>query len=707
MAPIIGMTKFPTLWVSTDYKGASRRNTSGFQDRLQKQDLSEVTSSARLITRLPRSYVNPKSQTLYPRQSQSNTPKNLHPKQPTQKKPHLTKKGNPPKHAAKPPPGHGIGHVPPRHVRAKNPPKTARETRALLAPNAQLVFLHPPFSTPHAPKMSLKMPSAPNTGLFKQGYSSYSAADGATVRNIEAVREVSSIVLTSMGPSGRNKILVNKHDRTFVTNDAATIVNELDIVHPAVKMLVMASKQQEFEMGDNTNLVLILAGELLDISERLLVAGLSVPEIVQGFNLANTHVQATMPDLVVARVENVVDEAELTKAIRPVIAAKQYGVDAAIAALVVAAVRLILDPKRPQAFNIDNVRVVKIMGSSLRGLEVVKGMVFPRAPEGHVQHVRERSKVVVFTCPIDISTTETKGTVLLHNAQEMLDFSAGEEQQMDAVCAEIRAAGVRVVVAGSSVGDLALHYFNKHGILVLKVPSKFDVRRVCQVCGATPLPRLGAPLPEEMGAVDVIETREIGGDRVTVFRQDAALASRTATIVLRGATQTSMDDIERAIDDGINAIKGLVKDNRLLPGAGAVEAELVKRVTQYGERTPGLMQLAIKNYAKAFEVVPRVLADTAGLDATAALSQLYAAHAPADGLGLLCGIDIDGDAENCLVDVAAAGIYDLLAAKLSAIALATEAACTILSIDQIIMAKRAGGPQMPQQRRPGNWDQED
>ncbi|SGZ56998.1 CIC11C00000001072 [Sungouiella intermedia] len=555
--------------------------------------------------------------------------------------------------------------------------------------------------------MSLKLPSAPNAGLFKQGYSLYLASDGAIIRNIEAVREITSIVLTSMGPSGRNKILVNKHDRTFITNDAATILNELDIVHPAVKMLIMALKQQEFEMGDNTNLVLVLAGEFLNILEKLITLGLSVPEIVQGFKLANKFLQESLEKLVVTKVDNIVESEELLKVIRPVIAAKQYGLEDTISGLVIEAVKLILNPKNPQAFNIDNVRVVKIMGSSLSNSEVVKGMVFPREPEGYVKNVSSKSKVVVFTCPIDISTTETKGTVLLHNAQEMLDFSKGEEHQLDEMCKEIYNSGVRVIVAGSSVGELALHYFDKYNILVLKVPSKFDVRRICQVCGATPLPRLGAPMPEEMGTIDVIETKEIGGDRVTIFRQNEESTSRTSTIVLRGATQNNLDDIERAIDDGVNAIKGLVKDNRLLPGAGAVEIELAKLITQHGERTPGLMQLAIKNYAKAFEVVPRVLAETSGLDSSEVLSKLYAAHSAEDNLGLSIGVDIAGETEDSLVDVTQAGIYDLLSTKLSAIDFATDAATTILSIDQIIMAKRAGGPQVPQQRRPGNWDQED
>lgn len=557
--------------------------------------------------------------------------------------------------------------------------------------------------------MSLKLPSAPNAGLFKNGYQSHSNADGVVIRNIEAVREISSILLTSMGPSGRNKIIVNRLGKIFITNDAATMLNELEIVHPAVKILIMASKQQEFEMGDNTNLVIILAGELLNISEKLINLGLSIPEIIQGFKLANKFALKTLEDLVIDKVESILESEELLKIIKPVIAAKQYGLEDLISNLVVDAVKLIINPKNPNSFNVDSIRVVKIMGSALSNSQVIKGMVFPREPEGSVKNIRERSKVVVFTCPIDISTTETKGTVLLHNAKEMLEFSQGEEQQLDIMCKEISDSGVKVVVAGSNIGELALHYFNKYKILILKVPSKFDLRRICQVCGATPLPRLGAPMPDEMGLIDVIETKEIGADRVTIFRQSEQSVSRTSTIIIRGATQNSLDDVERAIDDGVNAIKGLLKDGRLLPGAGAIEIELVKLITQYGEKTPGLLQLAIKNYAKAFEVIPRVLAETSGLDLSELLSKLYATHSSsdADSNNLSIGIDIDNETDDGLIDIKQNGIYDLLSTKKSAIDLATDATNTILSIDQIIMAKRAGGPQMPKQPRPGNWDSED
>lgn len=550
--------------------------------------------------------------------------------------------------------------------------------------------------------MSLKLPQAPNTGLFKQGYQAYSSADGVVIRNIEAVREITLMVQTSFGPSGRQKIVVNKLGRVFITSDAATILEELEIIHPAVKILVGATKQQEFEMGDTTNFVMVLAGELLNVAEKLLTLGLNVSEITQGFTMALKYALSQLEGLVVDTATDLALPEQLQKVIKPVIASKQYGSEDLISKLVVEAISIVLNPKRPQNFNVDSVRVVKIMGSSLGNSEVVKGMVFPREPETTIKNISTKSKVVVFTCPIDISTTETKGTVLLHNAQEMLDFSKGEEQQLDQMCKEIHDSGVKVVVAGSTVGELALHYFNKYDILVLKVPSKFDLRRVCQVCGATPLPRLGAPMPEEVGDIAIIETKEIGGDRVTVFRQDDDSISRTATILLRGATQNTLDDVERSIDDGVNSIKGLIKDNKLLAGAGAVEMELIKLLTQYGEKTSGLMQLPIKQFAKAFEVIPRLLAETAGLDSIEALSKLYAAHS--DDSGKCSGLDIDGDG---LVDIKQEGIYDLLSSKSNAIALAVEATTTILSIDQIIMAKRAGGPVIPKQPRAGNWDLED
>ncbi|ROV88245.1 hypothetical protein VSDG_09035 [Cytospora chrysosperma] len=538
--------------------------------------------------------------------------------------------------------------------------------------------------------MSLSIPGAPNAGLFKQGYNNYDAEDGAVLRNIEACRAISSTVQTSLGPYGRNKIVINHLQKMILTSDAATILRELDVVHPAAKLLVMASQQQEAEMGDATNLVIVLAGELLKKAEDLLRMGLKTSDIVTGYERAQKFALETLEELEVDKVEDLTSQDELAKAIRTVVASKQNGNEDFLAGLVAEAVLAVL-PKNPVNFNVDNIRVVKIMGGSLDQSRVVKGMVFPKEPNGTVKKAT-KAKVGVFSCPIDTSQTETKGTVLLHNAKEMLDFTKGEEDQLEAAIKELHDVGLRVVIAGSTVGELAMHYLNRYGILVIKILSKFDLRRICRVVGATPLARLGAPMPDEMGSVDIVETLEIGGDRVTVFRQEDEV-TRTATLVLRGATQNHLDDVERAVDDGVNVIKAITKDARMVPGAGASEIELVGRIQAHGEKTPGLAQYAIKKYGEAFEVIPRSLAESAGLDATEVLSRLYAAHNRKDDWS--AGVDIENDDDTGLLDAQDAGILDLMVTKSWAIKLATEAARTVLSVDQIIVSRQAGGPKPP------------
>ncbi|KAL5531878.1 CCT8 [Sanghuangporus sanghuang] len=553
--------------------------------------------------------------------------------------------------------------------------------------------------------MSLKVPKANNVQLFKEGYKHLSGLEDAVLRNIQAVAELSDLVRTSFGPNGRNKLIVNHLGKLFVTSDAATIIRELEVVHPAAKLLVMASEAQEAEMGDATNLVLILAGELLKVAENLLVMGLHPSEVTVGYELAGKKALEELETLSTSSLPSPLTQTDLTAALKPAIASKQYGSEDILASLVAEAA-LIVMPPNPKNFNVDNVRVVKIMGGSLAGSKVVRGMVFNREPEGSIKRVT-KAKVAVFTSGLDIAQTETKGTVLLHNAQEMLNFTSGEEKHMEKVFKEIADSGVKVIIAGSTVGELAMHFLDRLGIAVLKVLSKFDLRRLCRVVNATPLARMGPPTPEEAGFVDVFEVTEIGGDRVTVLRQEEGNEgekTRTATIVLRGATQNALDDLERAVDDGVSVLKSLLKDPRLVPGAGATELELARRVEAYGASLTSLSQHAVKRYAAALEVVPRTLAENAlgGAEGNEALSALWVRHQQPGGATF--GVDIDGESEGGVLDAQAAGIVDSLAAKSWAIRLATEAAISVLSVDSIIMAKPAGGPKIPQQS--GNWDED-
>ncbi|KAH8180119.1 TCP-1/cpn60 chaperonin family protein [Sarocladium implicatum] len=548
--------------------------------------------------------------------------------------------------------------------------------------------------------MSLNIPNAPNAGLFKGGYNNYDSEDGAVHRNIDACRTIASTVQTSLGPYGRNKVVINHLQKMILTSDAATILRELDVVHPAAKLLVMASQQQESEMGDATNLVIVLAGELLRKAEDLLRMGLKTSDIVIGYEKAQKLALEALEELVVDKVNDIRDQEELSKAIRTVVASKQNGYEDELGDLIAEAVLAVL-PSNPAAFNVDNIRVVKIMGGSLPQSRVVRGMVFPKEPDSATKKARN-AKVGVYTCPIDISQTETKGTVLLHNAKEMVDFTKGEEAQIETAIKELYDSGLRVVICGDKIGDLAMHYLNRHGILAIRILSKFELRRICRVVGATPLARLGAPMPDEMGHIDIVETMEIGGDRVTVFRQEDSSTTRTATLVLRGATQNHLEDIERAVDDGVNVVKAITKDPRLVPGAGATEIELSQRIQAQGEKTPGLSQYAIKKFGEAFEVIPRTLAESCGLDATEVISRLYAAHHNAEDWD--AGVDVDNDDDTGILDAKEEGILDLLASKHWAIRLATEAARTVLSVDQIIVARQAGGPKPPGPNP--NWDED-
>merc|ERR1712098_935456 len=238
----------------------------------------------------------------------------------------------------------------------------------------------------------------------------------------------------------------------------------------------------------------------------------------------------------------------------------------------------------------DNVRVCKILGSGLQSSQVVNGMVFRRQAESNIIK-KDNCKIAIYTCPIDALQTETKGTVLIKTAEELQTFSRGEETQLEKQIKEIADAGVDVVVAGGKFGDLALHYVNKYNMMAVRLMSKWDVRRLARATGATALPKMTPPTTEELGMADSVYVDELGDTEIVVFKV--------------GATDNYMDDIERAVDDGVNVFKGLCKDGHLTPGGGATEIELARQVAQWAETHPGLEQYSINKFAEALEIIPR------------------------------------------------------------------------------------------------------
>lgn len=297
-----------------------------------------------------------------------------------------------------------------------------------------------------------------------------------------------------------------------------------------------------------------------------------------------------------------------------------------------------------------------------------------------------------------MSSTETKGTVLIKTAEELLNFSKGEENVLEAQIKAIADSGAKVIVSGGKYGDLALHYINKYKLMAVRLNSKYDLRRVSKTVNATVLTKFIPPTSEELGLVDTVRIDEIGGTAVVIFEQNSKTTS-ISTIVVRGSTENIMDDIERAVNDGVNTFKTLSRDGRLVAGAGACEIEIAREVANYSETLPGLEQYAVGKFAEALQSLPVAIAQNGGIDQQGILTLLLSSHQ--QGNKNAC-IDIDSDSP-AVKDAVASSIFDLYLAKYWGIKYASNVVTTILGVDQIICSKPAGGPKPPQQQ--GHWDQ--
>lgn len=534
--------------------------------------------------------------------------------------------------------------------------------------------------------------------MLKEGHKHFSGVDEAVMKNIEACKGLSAITRTSLGPNGMNKMVINHLEKLFVTSDASTIVTELDVNHPAAKLLVMAAKAQAAEVGDGTNLVLSLAGELLGNAEGLLREGLHTAEIADGYSQALDKALEILETLVLPGSADLDprDKAAVARRLRGAVSSKVYGYEDLLSGLVAEACIDVCPADNPGNFNVDNVRIVKLMGGGLPDSHVVKGMVLKRDAEGSVKEVSD-AKVAVYAQGVDTSGTETKGTVLIKSAEELESYSRTEEAQLEEYIKAIADSGAKVVASGGAIGEMAMHFIEKYGMMALRIPSKFDLRRLCRATGAAALTKLQAPGAGDLGFVKHMEVQEIGGVNCVVLQQDASLGS-VATVVLRGSTEGFLDDVERAIDDGVNGYKALCKDARMLAGGGGAEIEVARRLAEWGRKQTGLEQYAIQKFAEALEVVPRTLAENSGLMASDVVSSLYAAHAAGDANA---GVDVEGGPPKDLASSEQDGIMDLYATKWWALKLAADAVVTVLKVDQIIMAKQAGGPKP---RGPGEDD---
>ncbi|CAL5382126.1 unnamed protein product [Camellia sinensis] len=512
--------------------------------------------------------------------------------------------------------------------------------------------------------------------MLKEGHKHLSGLDEAVLKNIDACKQLSTITRTSLGPNGMNKMVINHLDKLFITNDAATIVNELEVQHPAAKILVLAGKAQQEEIGDGANLTVSFAGELLQNAEELIRMGLHPSEIIIGYTKSINKTVEILDELVEKGFEkmDVRNKDEVIKRMKAAVASKQFGLEDILCPLIAEACIQVC-PKNPANFNVDNVRVAKLLGGGLHNCTIVRGMVLKNDAVGSIKRV-EKAKVAVFVGGVDTSATETKGTVLIHSAEQLENYAKTEEAKVEELIKAVADSGAKVIVSGAAVGEMALHFFPNLNC------DDFAVQ----------LLKLGPPNPDDLGYVDSVSVEEIGGVRVTIVRNEEG-GNSVCTVVLRGSTDSILDDLERAVDDGVNTYKAMCRDSRIVPGAAATEIELARRLKEFSLKETGLDQYAIAKFAESFEMVPKTLAENAGLNAMEIISSLYAEHASGN---TKVGIDLE---EGVCKDVSPKNIWDLHVTKncgFFALKYAADAACTVLRVDQIIMAKPAGGPRREQ-----------
>ncbi|XP_042389613.1 T-complex protein 1 subunit theta-like isoform X2 [Zingiber officinale] len=452
--------------------------------------------------------------------------------------------------------------------------------------------------------MSFGLPAYGIQAMLKEGHKHLSGLDEAVLKNIDACKQLSDITRTSLGPNGMNKMVINHLDKLFVTNDAATIVDELEVQHPAAKILVLAGKAQQEEIGDGANLTISFAGELLQNAEELIRMGLHPSDIISGYTKAVNKTVAILDELVEKGSEtmDVRNKDEVFNRMRASVASKQFGQEDVLCPLIADACIQVC-PKNPANFNVDNVRVAKLLGGGLHNSLVVRGMVLKGDTVGTIKRV-EKAKIAVFAGGIDTSATETKGTVLIHTAEQLENYAKTEEAKVEELVKAVVDSGAKVVVSGAAVGDMALHFCERYKLMVLKISSKFELRRFCRTTGAVALLKLSQPNPDELGYADSISVEEIGGARVTLVKNEQG-GNSVSTVVLRGSTDSILDDLERAVDDGVNTYKAMCRDSRILPGAAATEIELARRLKDFALKETE-SSLEMKMIAQNLEPLPEI-----------------------------------------------------------------------------------------------------
>lgn len=513
--------------------------------------------------------------------------------------------------------------------------------------------------------------------IMKEGTTS-TRGRSAQSKNIAAAKAVADSVRSTLGPKGMDKMLVDSMGDVVITNDGATILKEMDIVEPAAKMIIEVAKTQEQHCHDGTTSAVIIAGELLKRSEDLIEQNVHPTVICEGFRLAaekamgllKEHAFGTDGDEALAEIAKTALTGKSAGAV------KDFLADICVRA--VNSVGQVEDGER--LIDLADIKVEKKQGGSIRDSALIDGIILDkeRVHTGMPRSLND-AKIALVNSAIEVKKTEVDAKIQITNPNQLASFLEEEENYLRGLVEKIKGAGANAVICQKGIDDLAQHYLSKAGIFAIRRAKKSDMEALSKATGGSVVTNLDDLSEEDLGHAARIEERKIGDSNMTFIT--GCPEAKSVSVLLRGGTEHVVDEIRRAFDDGVGVVSVAWEDGTVLTGGGSVFAALSRELRAYAEGIGGREQMAIEAFASALEVIPRTLAENAGLDPVDTIIELRKAHAEGKSH---TGINVyDGG----VTDMKAANVLEPLRVVEQAIQSATETAVMILRIDDVISSK--------------------
>jgi len=516
--------------------------------------------------------------------------------------------------------------------------------------------------------------------ILREG-SQRTAGRDAQRSNIMAAKAVAGAVRTTLGPKGMDKMLVDTMGDVVITNDGVTILKEMDIEHPAAKMMVEIAKTQDQEVGDGTTTAVVLAGELLKQAEDLLEQEIHPTVIAAGYRAAADKSMEILKALAVS--VSTKDEELLQKIATTAMTGKgSQSARDELAVMAVEAVKSVAD--EDGTVDTDNITVEKKVGGGITDSMLVSGVVIDkdRLHPNMPKKVTD-ARIALLNAPIEIEKTEIDAKIQITSPDQLQAFLDQEETMLKDMVDRIVASGANVVFAQKGIDDLAQHFLAKAGIYTVRRVKKSDMEKLARATGGRIITSIHELTKGDLGKSCIVEERKVSDEKMTFVEE--CMNPKAVSIILRGGTEHVVDELARAMEDALRVVGVAVEDKMLVAGGGAPEVELALRLRAYASTVGGREQLAIESFADAMEIIPKTLAENAGLDQIDTLVALRSAHEK--GMKS-AGLDMDSGKP---VDMLKLGVVEPLRVKTQAINSAAEAAVMILRIDDVIASKSGPG----------------